>query len=132
MVSVSGSALDSLRQGFGGELLSPGDAGYNEARSLWNGDIDRRPALIACASSADDIAAAIRFGREQDLELAVRGGGGNFGVVTDFEFSTHDVGPLVNLGLFFWSVDNGGEALRFIRDFVATLPDGVAAQVIGL
>ena len=78
MVSVSGSALDSLRQGFGGVLLSPGDAGYDEARSLWNGDIDRRPALIACATSADDIAAAIRFGREQDLELAVRGGGHSF------------------------------------------------------
>ena len=49
MVSLSGSAVDSLRKSFGGELLVPGDAGYDEARSLWNGDIDRRPALIARA-----------------------------------------------------------------------------------
>ena len=67
-----------------------------------------------------------------DLHWALRGGGGNFGVVTEFEFATHDIGPLVNLGLFFWSVDKGAEALRFIRDFVANAPDDVAAQVIGL
>jgi len=250
MASVPGSALDALRNTFAGELIVPGDAGYDEARGLWNGDIDRRPALIARVDSADDIAAAIRFGREHDLEIAVRGGGhsfaghgagddglminlsalrevsvdpgahrarcgggatwaeldaatqahgqavpggqishtgvaglslgggigwltrqaglscdnlvsarvvtadgrvvtasatenpdlhwalrgggGNFGVVTEFEFATHDVGPLVNLGLFFWSMDKGAEALRFVRDFIATLPQTSSAQLIGL
>ena len=61
MVSISGSALDTLRQDFGGDLLVAGDAGYDEGRSLWNGDIDRRPAVIACATSTADVAAAIRF-----------------------------------------------------------------------
>ena len=48
-----------------------------------------------------------------DLFWALRGGGGNFGVVTEFEFALHEVGPLVHLGLFFWGVDQGVEALRF-------------------
>ena len=50
-----------------------------------------------------------------DLHWALRGGGGNFGVVTEFEFELHEVGPMVNLGLFFWSIDAGAEALRHIR-----------------
>ena len=86
MVSLSDSALGSLRTNFGGELLVSGDAGYDDARALWNGDIDRRPALIARAASADDVAAAITFGREHALEIAVRGGGHSFaghGVVDD-------------------------------------------------
>jgi FAD/FMN-containing dehydrogenase len=86
MVSLPGSSVDSLRNHFTGELLVSGDAGYDEARSLWNGDIDRRPALIARASRVDDVAAAIRFAREHDLEIAVRGGGHSFaghGVVDD-------------------------------------------------
>ena len=49
-----------------------------------------------------------------DLHWALRGGGGNFGVVTEFEFALHDVGPMVNLGLFFWGADQGVEALQFI------------------
>ena len=250
MVSLSDSALVSLRTNFGGELLVSGDAGYDEARALWNGDIDRRPALIARAAGTDDVAAAIAFGREHALELAVRGGGhsfaghgvvddglmidlsemrqvsvdpsarrarcgggttwadldaatqehglavpggvishtgvaglslgggigwlsrkhglscdnlvsarvvtadgglvnasatenpdlhwalrgggGNFGVVTEFEFALHPVGPMVNLGLFFWSIDLGAEALQHIRACVAALPPQLGAQLIGL
>jgi len=250
MVSLSGSSLEALREGFAGTLLEPGDAGYDEARALWNGDIDRRPALIARCTSDHDVVAAIRFGRDHELELAVRGGGhsfaghgvvddglmidlspmravtvdpaarrarcgggttwadldgaaqehglavpggvishtgvagltlgggigwlsrkhglsadnlvsarlvtadgrvvtasadehtdlhwalrgggGNFGVVTEFEFALHPVGPMVNLGLFFWSVDLGAEAVRHIRACVDALPADAGAQVIGL
>src|SRR3989442_13370546 len=57
-----------------------------------------------------------------DLFWALRGGGGNFGVVTSFEFALHEVGPLVNVGLFFWGLDRGADALRFGRDFIKTLP----------
>ena len=57
-----------------------------------------------------------------DLFWALRGGGGNFGVVTEFEFGLHRVGPMLQLGLFMFSPDQGGDLFRFARDFVETLP----------
>lgn len=58
-----------------GELLRPGDAGYEEARLVWNGAIDRRPAMIARCRSAREVAAAVRLATANGLEIAVRGGG---------------------------------------------------------
>lgn len=58
-----------------GEVLRPGDAGYDTARKLWNGAIDRRPALIARCRSAREVSAAVRFAADNRLLLAVRGGG---------------------------------------------------------
>jgi FAD/FMN-containing dehydrogenase len=245
-----GSALEEFRAGFDGEALLPGDAAYDEARSVWNGDIDRRPALIVRCGAPMHVAEAIALARREGLELsvrggghnfagsavcedglmidlspmndvtvdagarrarcgggatwaeldgatqqhglavtggfishtgvggltlgggmgwltrkaglscdnlvsaevvladgqvvrasadehenlfwAIRGGGGNFGVVTEFEFALHEVGPLVQLGLFFWGADQGVEALRVSRDIVAGLPEGVGALIAGL
>jgi len=234
--------IDELRAAMDGEVTVPSDPGYDEARRVWNADIDRRPAVIArCASSADVVTAvglardsgldvAIRSGAHStsglsttdggvvidlsalkdvavdpqarrvrvgggallgdvdaatlahglatpfglishtgvggltlgggmgwltrkfglsvdnlvsaevvtadgrvlraspdshpDLFWALRGGGGNFGVVTEFEFRLHELNPMVDLGLFFWSLDQGAEALRLMREVVATLgPD---------
>jgi FAD/FMN-containing dehydrogenase len=58
-----------------GDVLRPGDTGYEEARRVWNGMIDRRPALIVRAADVDDVAAAVRLARDEGLPLAVRGGG---------------------------------------------------------
>jgi hypothetical protein len=245
-----GSALEEFRAGFDGEALLPGDAAYDEVRSVWNGNIDRRPALIARCRAPMHVAEAIALARREGLELsvrggghnfagsavcddglmidlstmndvtvdagarrarcgggatwadldgatqqhglavtggfishtgvggltlgggmgwltrkaglscdnlvsaevvladgqvvrasadqhedlfwAIRGGGGNFGVVTEFEFALHEVGPLVQLGLFFWGADQGVEALRVSRDIVAGLPEGVGALIAGL
>ena len=65
----------SLRASFRGALLRPGEEGYEEARRVWNGAVDRRPALIARCAGADDVQEALRFAREHDLPVAVRGGG---------------------------------------------------------
>lgn len=66
---------EQLRTGFTGAVLEPSDSGYDEARTIFNTMIDRRPAVIAQCEVAADVAGAIRFARERDLELAVRGGG---------------------------------------------------------
>jgi FAD/FMN-containing dehydrogenase len=63
--------------GFGGELIGAGHAGYDDARAVWNGTVDRRPRLIARCTGVADVAAAVRFARDLDLEIAVRGGGHN-------------------------------------------------------
>jgi hypothetical protein len=67
--------FQELRARFRGALLRPGEEGYDEARRVWNGAIDRHPALIARCAGADDVAAAVRFARERDLPVSVRGGG---------------------------------------------------------
>jgi len=75
MTAPTRSATDRLRAGFHGELISPGDDGYEAARRVWNGAIDRRPALIARASSTADVVTAVRFARERGLPVSIRGGG---------------------------------------------------------
>ena len=77
----------------------------------------------------------VRASKDDNAELfwALRGGGGNFGVVTSFEFALHPVGPLVNLGLFFFGLENGPQALRFAREYIKTLPpEAIAFLAIGL
>ena len=243
--------IADFRGSFGGLTLVPGDADYDRHRAVWNGAIDRKPAVIACCGTADQVVAAVRFGRAAGLPIAVRGGGhnyaghavcddglmihlggmngvrvdpvarrawcgggatwadvdaatqahglatpggfishtgiagltlgggigwltrmaglscdnlvaaevvtadaqivrasadenpellwalrgggGNFGVVTSFEFALHPVGPMVNLGLFFYGLDTGAAALRYARDQVEALPpDTIAFLAIGL
>jgi FAD/FMN-containing dehydrogenase len=84
VVTLAGaeSALDEavverFGSGLHGELLRPGDGEYEEARALWNGVIDKRPALIARCATVEDVVASVAFAREHDLLLAVRGGGHN-------------------------------------------------------
>jgi FAD/FMN-containing dehydrogenase len=68
-------AMPSLASRLRGELLRPGDAGYDAARRLWNAMIDKRPALVARCLDAADVATAIAFAREEGLPLTVKGGG---------------------------------------------------------
>ncbi|MFF7054244.1 FAD-binding oxidoreductase [Streptomyces griseorubiginosus] len=73
--SKAGAALAALREDLVGDVFAPPDPGYDEARTVFNAMIDRRPAVIAQCVSEDDVARAVRFGRELDLPIAVRGGG---------------------------------------------------------
>src|SRR5262249_29156390 len=63
--------------GFRGDLIAPDNDQYDDARAVWNGMVDQRPQLIARCSGTADVAAAVRFARAHDLEIAVRGGGHN-------------------------------------------------------
>jgi FAD/FMN-containing dehydrogenase len=74
---VQASAIDQLAAGFRGRLIEPSDPRYDRARALYNGMIDKRPRLIAQCSNVADVVSAVRFGREQRLLVAVRGGGHN-------------------------------------------------------
>jgi FAD/FMN-containing dehydrogenase len=74
--SVAAAAAE-LGKAFSGQLLKPADAGYEEARKVHNGLVDKRPALIAQCHSAADVAEAVRLTQKLGLEVAVRGGGHN-------------------------------------------------------
>jgi FAD/FMN-containing dehydrogenase len=241
MMTLDEPATVRLREEFSGPLLRPGDPGFDEARQIHNGMINKRPALIARCRGTADVVAAVNFAREQSLEVAVRGGGhnvagravcegglmidlagqkgiyvdsrnrtarsqggvtwgefnretqlkglattggvisstgiagltlgggigylmgkygltadnllsaevvtadgrvlrasedenedlfwalrgggGNFGVVTSFEYRLHPVGPEVIGGLIAYPFDSSRDVLRFYRDFTASLPD---------
>ena len=245
---LTGGTLEDLAARIDGEILRPGAAGYDDARSIWNAMIDRRPAVIVRCRSADDVQHAVRFaadhelllsirggghniagnavcdrgvmvdlsamrtvrvdasarsarvdpgctlgdldaatqeaglatpvginsttgvagltlgggfgwlsrkhgmtidnlqsaeivtadGRrrrvsaaeEPDLFWAIRGGGGNFGVVTSFQLGLHPVGPEVLAGLIVHPLDAAPEVLRFYRDFVAAAPDELAVWTV--
>jgi FAD/FMN-containing dehydrogenase len=246
-MSRTAAALARLGDSFRGELLFPTSPDYDSARKVWNGAIDRRPACIARCRGVADVVDAVRFAREHDLEIAVRGGGhnvagtavcddgividlsamravwidpaakrarvqggalwgdvdhetqahglattggivghtgvagltlgggigflmrkhglavdnllvaevvtadghvlhasavehpdlywalrgggGNFGVVTSFEFALHPLGPTVLAGPVFWAADDTSDLLRFYRDFVAEAPDELGTVV---
>jgi FAD/FMN-containing dehydrogenase len=86
LATAAEAARRELGSAFSGQLIGPEDADYAEARKVYNAMIDRRPALIARCTSADDVAEIARFARNHQLDLAVRGGGHNgagLGIVED-------------------------------------------------
>jgi FAD binding domain-containing protein/berberine-like enzyme len=247
-IEVDRAALRELSSSFTGELVPPGDPAYDEHRKVWNGSIDRRPAVIARCAGVPDVIAAVRFAREASLPVAVRsgghsfpglsvcddgmvidlrpmsrihvdadarrvraeagvllgeldqatqalglavphgivthtglagltlgggigwlmrkhgltidqllsvdlitadgelvranetenedlfwglrGGGGNFGIVTEFEFRLIPVGPMVLAGPIYWPMSESPRLLRFYRDWIAEAPDELMTIVI--
>ena len=109
-------------------LMRPGDSGYDLARRVWNGMVDRRPRIIARCSSEADVVAAVRLARDLDLEIGVRGGGHNAA-----GFAVPEDGLMIDLGgIAAVSVDPlrrrariGGGALLGALD-AATQPHGLA------
>ena len=75
--NVEESTVENFRSGLRGELLLPGDDGYDTARRIWNATVDKHPAMIARCAGAADVISAVNFARTHGLLLAVRGGGHN-------------------------------------------------------
>jgi FAD/FMN-containing dehydrogenase len=98
--TLSDTALAEFARQFGGQLITPTDPDYEAARRVWNGLIDRRPALIARCADAADVAAAVRFGRQHHLPIAVRGGGHSVaGHGTSDDGLVIDLAPLKHLAV---------------------------------
>jgi FAD/FMN-containing dehydrogenase len=99
---------DALREGFSGQVLEPGQPGYDESRRLFNPMIDRRPALVARCATTADVTAAVNTGRDSGLVIAVRGGGHSFAGL-----STCDDGMQIDLrGLKSITVDPDARTAR--------------------
>ena len=75
--AIHEAVVQDVRSTLRGELLEPGDDGYDAARTVWNGMIDRHPTLIARCRGAADVIASVNFAREQGLLVSIRGGGHN-------------------------------------------------------
>ncbi|MBV8950964.1 MAG: FAD-binding oxidoreductase [Actinobacteria bacterium] len=91
--AIDDSAIAELRASLRGEVTTPDDSAYDEHRKVWNGSIDRRPGVIARCSGVADVRAAVRFARDNELLVAVRGGGHSFPGL-----SVCDDGLLIDLG----------------------------------
>lgn len=91
--SIPASSVDAFEASMEGHVFRPEDDGYEEHRKVWNGSIDRSPALIARCAGVADVRSSVRFAREQDLLTAVRGGSHSFP-----GFSTCDGGVVIDLG----------------------------------
>jgi FAD/FMN-containing dehydrogenase len=93
-IKLDEAALRGLEGFFRGQLVRPGDPAYDGHRRVWNGSIDRSPALIACCAGVGDVISAVGFARDAGLEVAVRSGGHSFPGV-----SVCDGGVVIDLGL---------------------------------
>src|SRR5262245_26877280 len=91
-MSTRALSLDSLRSSFRGALIMPADSTYDKARRVWNGLIDKRPAVIAECTGAADVMATVKYARDLGVPLAVRCGGHSIG-----GNSTCDGGVLLDL-----------------------------------
>src|SRR2546427_525640 len=115
MVAVGGKAsneVETFKAGFAGIALTAGDDGYDEARALWNGWFDKRPALLARCRTTQDVVSVVRFARESGLPLAVRSGGHSLAGL-----SSCDEGIMLDLSL--------------MRDVVVDAPERTARGQAG-
>jgi FAD/FMN-containing dehydrogenase len=127
VVRLGNGTLQELRESIRGEVIAPSDAGYDTARAVWNGMIDKRPSLIVRCSGVADVVAAVQFANSQGLEIAIRGGGHSLP-----GFSTTDGGLVIDLsGMRAVRVD--AQAMRAVAEGGATWGDlDHEAQSFGL
>jgi FAD/FMN-containing dehydrogenase len=139
------SAIEKLRQGLRGDLIMPGDAAYDEARRVWNGAIDRRPALIAYCADTRDVMKAVTFARSHNCLVAVRSGGHNVaglsvcddGMVIDLSRMKHIVVDPKSLvvhaeaGLSLGEFDTATQAYGLATTMGVNSDTGIAGLTLG-
>ena len=145
MTRLQSAAFEELRTRLRGQLIMQGDAEYEEARKLYNGMIDKRPLLIARCVDIADVITAVNFGRDQDLLIAIRGGGHNGpglgscddGLVIDLSLlKSVRVDPIthtvrVEAGCTSGDVDHATHALGLAVPFGIVSTTGVAGLTLG-
>ncbi|WP_290815367.1 FAD-binding oxidoreductase [Halovivax sp.] len=143
--TLSADAIRDLTGRFHGELVLPEDEGYDDARAVWNGMIDKYPAIIAYCSGTADVRAAVNFARENDLLVAVRSGGHNVagsavcdgGIVVDLsEMNGVWVDPdertaWVQAGATLGDVDHETQAFGLATPLGVVSDTGVAGLTLG-
>ena len=143
--TLDADRVNSLKGELKGKLLTAGDAGYDEARTIWNAMIDRRPAIIVQPAGVDDVVAAVNFARENELLLSIRGGGHNIAgnavcdggmmldlsgmnkVTVDTNARTANVGPGARLADF----DREAQAHALATPLGINSTTGVAGLTLG-
>src|SRR5437016_6081229 len=124
--------VDAFAERLHGSVTRPGDPDYDEVRALYNAMIDKRPALIPRCADRDDVGAEVIFAdgsvvtadesNNDDLYWAIRGGGGNFGVITELKMRLHPISTAV-AGPMFWELDKTADILKWYRDFILNAPE---------
>ena len=94
-LTLDETALAALQAGLRGQIVGRNDPTYDEHRKIWNGSIDRRPALIARCAGVADVIACVKFCRDHGLPVAVRSGGHSFpGLSVADDAFVIDLGPM--------------------------------------
>jgi FAD/FMN-containing dehydrogenase len=139
------SVMEKLREGYRGDLIMPGDAAYDEARRVWNGAIDRRPALIAYCADTNDVIQAVTFARSHNCLVAVRSGGHNVaglsvcddGMVIDLSRMKHIAVDPISLvahaeaGLSLGEFDTATQAYGLATTMGVNSDTGIAGLTLG-
>jgi len=115
-------SITELKQSLRGRLIQPGDADYDEARKVYNGMIHKKPRLIARCADVADVIRSVNFARDNDLLVSIRGGGGNFGVVTSFTFKLHPIDTVYG-GPMLYELSETADVMKWYRDLIPTAPD---------
>lgn len=145
MIDLKKNAVEALQGAIRGQVLQERDAGYDEARRIWNATIDRHPAVIVRCAGVADVRRAVRFARENDLLLAVRGGGHNIagsavcdgGLVIDLSpMKSVRVDPLacrayVEPGVTLGEFDHEAQAFGLATPLGINSTTGVAGLTLG-
>jgi FAD/FMN-containing dehydrogenase len=111
-----------LRAMMPGRVVLRGDDDYARTRQIWNGAVEKQPALMAVCETSADVQVAVRVARRHGLPLSVRGGG-NFGVVTSMRVQLHEIRHMIS-GPIVYPLSEAEQMLHRYAAFAAAVPDG--------